>query len=107
MSAAARAGRLGLSSKPSIIRRNVLRKMKRGIDRLPSQPPDPAALTPNGWRVAAAAIVERYPTIYPLPHPFDEKYYRGRFLWQSSVARPASEELFKTDRDGVAGKLCA
>jgi hypothetical protein len=109
MSSGAGASRLlrtaGLSSNHAIIRRNVMRKVKRGVDRLPSQGPDPAvtAKTPRGWQIAAAAVVERYPTVVPEPHPFEERYLRGRFIWQSSVARPAPEELFHSERDGVGG----
>lgn len=109
MAGAAAASRLarstGLSSNPAIIRRNVLRKVKRGIERLPSQGPDPAVTerTPNGWRIAAAAVLERYPTVIPEPHEFEQRYRRGRFIWESSVSRPAAEELFKSDRDGVEG----
>lgn len=96
-----------MSTNPAIIRRNVLRKVKRGIDRLPSQGPDPAetARTPNGWRIAAAAVLERYPTVMPEPHDFESKYLRGRFIWESSVSRPGAEELFKSERDGLAGTL--
>jgi hypothetical protein len=109
MSASAAAPRLlrttRLSSNPAIIQRNVLRKVKRGIERLPSQGPDPAVTkrTPNGWRIAAAAVLERYPTVMPEPHDFEHKYRRGRFIWESSVSRPVADELFQSDRDGVEG----
>lgn len=85
----------GMSKKPAIVRREVLRKMKRGVDRLPYQGPDPAISpsTPNGWRIAVAAVLERYPVVIPEVHPFEAKYLEGRFKWQQSVARPLPEEL--------------
>lgn len=108
--AAARLARpSGISSNHAVVMRNVLRKVKRGIDRLPSQGPDPAisAQTPHGWRLASAAVLERYPVVVPRVHPFEEHYLKGRFLWESSVARPAPEELFISDRESVDGKLRA
>jgi len=75
--------------------------MKRGIDRLPSQGPDPAAEYTNGWRLAAAAVLERYPVVIPEPHPFDVEYQRGRFLDRQSAARPAPVEWFLTEKDRI------
>jgi hypothetical protein len=108
-SALARAAVRGLSTRHNVIRRNVLRKVRRGIDRLPTQGPDPAIsdVTPNGWRIAAAAVVERYPVVMPDPHPFAAKYLEGRFLWQQSVARPIPESWFESDRDESGGTYCA
>jgi hypothetical protein len=95
----------GLSTRHNVVRRNVLRKVRRGVDRLPTQGPDPAIsdVTPNGWRIAAAAVVERYPVVMPDPHPFAAKYLEGRFLWQQSVARPIPESWFESDRDESGG----
>lgn len=95
----------GLSSKPAIIRRELLRKMKRGVERLPSQGPDPAIsdATPNGWRIAVAPVLERYPVVVPEPHPFEAKYLEGRFKWQQSIARPMPEEAFKDEASEMGG----
>jgi hypothetical protein len=90
-----------------IVMRNVLRKVRQGVDRLASQGPDPAVTdaTPLGWRIAAAAFVERYPLIVPEPHPFEALYREGRFKWQQSVARPIPEEFFISEREAVTGGM--
>jgi hypothetical protein len=105
--AGAVAGATGLSSRYNVIRRNVLRKVRRGIDRLPSQGPDPAIsdVTPNGWRIAAAAVVERYPVVIPDPHPFAAKYLEGLFLWRQAVARPIPEVFFDKPGEQAGGML--
>eukprot|EP00171_Calliarthron_tuberculosum_P017180 IDg17180t1 len=72
--AAPRAPSRPISSNPRIIRAQTMRKMKRGLDRLPSQGPDPAASFKHGWRLAAAPVLERYPLILPEMDEFEEEY---------------------------------
>lgn len=95
----------GVSNNPAITRRNVMRKMKLGIDRLPSQGPDPAAKFRDGWRLAAAAVVERYPVVIPEQDPFEAEYLEGRFLEEQRRARPILPEMFLTEKDLIEGLL--
>lgn len=81
-----------------------MRKMKRGIDRLPSQGPDPAASFREGWRLASAAVVERYPVITPDTDPFESDYLTERFLEMQRRARPISPSLFLTEKDVIEGR---
>lgn len=98
-------GTRGISSDPAIVRRNVMRKIKRGIDRLPSQGPDPAASFKQGWRIATAAVVERYPVVTPEADPFEAEYITGRFLEMQRRARPISPSMFLTEKDEAEGRL--
>lgn len=93
-----------LSPKANIVRRNVLRKVKQGIERLPSQGPDPAASFKHGWRLASAAVLERYPVITPEADPFEAEYLTGRFLEMQRRARPISPSLFLSERDVIEGR---
>lgn len=81
-----------------------MRKLKRGLDRLPSQGPDPAASFKHGWRLAAAPVLERYPIIVPEEDPFELEYQTGRFLDAQSKARPAPAEWFLSEKDRLAGR---
>lgn len=93
-----------ISNNPWIIKRSVLRKVKHGIDRLPSQGPDPAASFKESWRLASAAVVERYPVITPDVDPFESEYLTGRFLEMQRRARPISPSLFLTEKDVIQGR---
>lgn len=93
-----------LSKKANIVRRNVLHKIKKAVDRLPSQGPDPASSYKHGWRLASAAMVERYPIILPEMHPFEEEYNTGRFLYEQSRSKPMPKEAFLTERDRIEGR---
>lgn len=93
-----------ISSNHRIIERNVLRKIKKGVDRLPSQGPDPAAQFKHGWQLASAAMLERYPVVSPDPHPFIEEYETNRFLDAQKRARPIPPSFFLTEKDIVEGK---
>lgn len=92
-----------LSRKAAIVRRNTARKMKRGLERLPSQGRDPADAFANGWRIAAAAVLERYPIVVPLPGDVEAEYQTGRFLDEQRKARPMDERLFLTEKDVLEG----
>lgn len=93
-----------ISNRASVVKRNTLRKIKQGIDRLPSQGPDPAASFKHGWRLASAAVVERYPVITPEADPFEEDYLTGRFLEMQRRARPIPASLFLSERDVIEGR---
>lgn len=93
-----------ISNRASVVKRNTLRKIKQGIDRLPSQGPDPAASFKNGWKLASAAVVERYPVITPEPDPFEQEYLTGRFVEMQRLARPIPTNLFLTEKDVIAGR---
>lgn len=93
----------GISNNARIIRQRTMVKMKRGLERLPSQGPDPAAAFKHGWRLAASAVLERYPVVIPEPDPFESEYQIGRFLDQQSKARPAPLEWFLTEKDRLLG----
>lgn len=96
-------GSRGISNKAAIIRRNVMRKVKKGVDRLPSQGLDPAARFKHGWRIAAAAVLERYPLVVPDLDPFDEEYRLGKFVDEQKRSRPMPVEWFLTEKDKVEG----
>lgn len=98
------ATRRSISNKASVVRRNVLRKYKRGIDRLPSQGADPSAQFKHGWRLASAAVIERYPVITPEVSDFESDYLLGRFLEQQRCARPVSARLFMSEKDVQQGR---
>lgn len=93
-----------ISNDPHIVRYNVLRKIKKGIDRLPSQGPDPASSFKHGWRLACAAVIERYPVVTPDCDPFESEYLTGRFLEMQRRARPISPALFLTEKDIMEGR---
>lgn len=93
-----------ISNNARIVRQNVLRKMKKGVERLPSQGPDPAGSFGKGWRLACAAVVERYPVVTPECDPFESEYLTGRFLEMQRRARPISPALFLTEKDLMEGK---
>lgn len=97
-------GTRSISNNPRIIRSNVMRKIKKGADRLPSQGPDPAAQFKNGWRLASAAVLERYPVVTPDVDPFEQEYVEGRFLEQQKHARPMPARFFLTEKDVAEGK---
>ncbi len=78
--------------------------MKRGLDRLPSQGPDPAANFKHGWRLAAAAVLERYPVVVPEPDDFEYEYQKGRFMDEQSKQRPAPVEWFLSEKDKLEGR---
>ncbi|KAI0562294.1 39S ribosomal protein L46 mitochondrial [Gracilaria domingensis] len=86
------------------IEQHVLKKVKRGLDRLPKEGPDPAANFKHGWRLAAAAVLERYPVVTPDPHKFEYEYRLGRFIDQQKRARPIPAHLFLTEKDRVEGR---
>lgn len=96
-------GTRSISNKGKIIESQVLRKMRRKIDRLPSQGPDPANAYKHGWRLASATMLERYPIITPDVHPFQNEYLEGRFLDQQRKSRPMPAEVFLTERDRTEG----
>lgn len=96
-----------LSRKTAIVRRNTARKMKRGLERLPSQGPDPAAAFSNGWRIATAAVLERYPIVVPMPGEFEAEYQTGKFLDEQSKSRPMDPRMFLTEKDVLEGELCS
>lgn len=93
-----------LSKKANIVRHHVMRKIKKGVDRLPSQGPDPASSYKHGWRLASAAMLERYPIVIPDMHPFDQEYSIGKFLYQQKHARPVPKEAFLSERDRIEGR---
>lgn len=93
-----------ISNKHNIVRRNVLRKVKQGIDRLPSQGPDPASSFKHGWRLASAAVIERYPLITPELDPFEAEYLTARFVAQQKNARAVPRAVFLTERDVLEGR---
>lgn len=82
----------------------VLRKVKKEVDRLPSQGRDPADSFQHGWRHASAIMLERYPVIIPEQHEFEHEYLKGRFLAQQQESIPIPMELFLTERDIVEGR---
>eukprot|EP00172_Hildenbrandia_rubra_P003954 Plantae.Rhodophyta-Hildenbrandia_rubra.ctg7117.p1 GENE.Plantae.Rhodophyta-Hildenbrandia_rubra.ctg7117~~Plantae.Rhodophyta-Hildenbrandia_rubra.ctg7117.p1 ORF type:complete len:281 (+),score=47.56 Plantae.Rhodophyta-Hildenbrandia_rubra.ctg7117:79-921(+) len=88
-------------SQTGILRKIVQRKLKHGIDRLAFEGPDPAAKFKHGWRLASAAVLERYPIVIPEIDPFDEEYCRGRFEAQNSWARPIPKEWFDPEIHGA------
>ena len=92
-----------IAQKPAITRRNVMKKMKRGIDRLPSEGPDPASKFKNGWQLAAAAVLERFPVVIPEPDPFEAEYLKGRFLDQQKRGRQAPPQWFLSEKDILMG----
>lgn len=79
------------------------RKMKQGIDRLPSQGPDPADKFRLGWRLASAAVVERYPIVMPDVEEFEDEYRIGRFTEQQHRARTIDPSWFLSEQDKVEG----
>ena len=79
----------------------IKKKMRRGIERFPFEGPDPSKAYTNGWRLASAAVLERYPVIVPEPPAFEASYLRGKFHAQNSWSRPISEEWFKDQ--GIEG----
>lgn len=93
-----------ISNNPRIVQSQVLRKIKKGIDRLPSQGKDPALAFKNGWRLASATILERYPTIIPEQHPFEHEYLQNRFLAHQLQSIPMPSEAFLTERDVLEGR---
>lgn len=92
-----------ISNKYNIVRSNVLRKVKQGIDRLPSQGRDPACSFKHGWRLASAAVIERYPVITPELDPFEAEYLQERFLAQQKNARAIPASMFLTEKDMLEG----
>lgn len=93
-----------LSQKGAIVEHHVRRKIRKGVDRFPSQGADPAAAYRHGWRLASAVMLERYPIVLPEMHPFDAEYVQGRFLDQQLHSRPMPMEAFLTDKDRVEGR---
>lgn len=93
-----------ISNNVRIIKSNLLRKVKKGIDRLPSQGPDPASQFKHGWRLASAAILERYPVITPDIHPFENEYLKDRFLDEQLRCKPIPKEYFLSEREKMEGK---
>ena len=91
-------------SKITILENKVRRKMKRGVDRLPSEGKDPASEFKHGWRLATAAVLERYPVIIPEPDPFEAEYLKGRFLDEQKRSRPIAPEWFLTEKDKLEGR---
>lgn len=93
-----------LSKKPNLVMNYVLRKIKTKVDRLPSQGPDPASAYKHGWRLASAAMLERYPIILPELHPFEEEYKIGKFIYEQARSKPMPKEAFLTERDRIEGR---
>lgn len=92
-----------ISNNHNIVRSNVLRKVKKGIDRLPSQGPDPASSFKHGWRLVSAAFIERYPVITPELDPFEAEYLTARFIARQKSARAIPPAVFLTERDVLEG----
>ncbi|CAN8067424.1 unnamed protein product [Agarophyton chilense] len=86
------------------IEQHVLKKVRRGLERLPKEGPDPAANFKHGWRLAAAAVLERYPVVTPDPHKFEHQYLLDRFIDRQKRARPIPTDLFLSDKDRVEGR---
>lgn len=103
--------RLGISclrklhTNPWRIEKDVTKKVKRGIDRLPKEGPDPAARFKHGWRLSAAAVLERYPLITPEPGKFVQDYLLGRFLDAQKRAKAIPSFVFLSERDVLDGKI--
>lgn len=93
-----------ISNNPRIIKSQLLRKIDKKVDRLPSQGVDPASAYKKGWRLACATMLERYPTITPDIHPFENEYLEGRFLDEQLRSCPMPAEAFLSERDQVDGK---
>lgn len=93
-----------ISKNPRVLESQVMRKIKKKIDRLPSQGKDPASAFKHGWRYASATMLERYPVVIPECHPFEEEYLKGRFLADQRRSKPIPPELFLSERDIIEGK---
>eukprot|EP00177_Eucheuma_denticulatum_P005969 GFKZ01010883.1.p1 GENE.GFKZ01010883.1~~GFKZ01010883.1.p1 ORF type:complete len:303 (+),score=15.34 GFKZ01010883.1:32-910(+) len=92
------------AARHNVVRRDVLRKVKQKVDRLANQPPDPASSFRHAWRLASAAIVERYPVITPKLDPFEQQYLTDRFLARQRNARALPPDMFLSEKDILQGK---
>ncbi|PXF43426.1 39S ribosomal protein L46, mitochondrial [Gracilariopsis chorda] len=92
-----------LPKRLKLLQDHVRKKLKRGVDRLPKDGPDPAAQFKHGWRLATAAVLERYPVITPDLHPFEDKYLLGRILEMQKRARPIPPSFFLSEKDRLGG----
>ena len=97
-------GTRSISNNPRIIQSSVMRKLKKGVDRLPSQGPDPAAKFKHGWRLASAAVLERYPVITPEQDPFEKEYLEGQFLERQRWQRAMPAKFFLSEKDIAEGR---